>query len=125
MVDQCGLSDPGPGNDGNDVYMLICPGIIQKGDVLLSTKNIASCNGQSGYGNPLRCESCGRLASPDTRTGSGRLLEALTGDSTPCVDSACYRRHRLQKLVRSPETLRRIFLKDSYDWLCNIFELFE
>src|ERR1700730_13545848 len=49
MVDEGGLSNTGPGNDGNDVYTLISPGIIQKSDIFLSTKNIASCNGQFGY----------------------------------------------------------------------------
>jgi hypothetical protein len=32
------------------------------------------------------------------------------------------RRDRLQQLVRSLETLCRIFLKENYDWLWNIFE---
>ena len=40
----------------------------------------------------------------------------------PCIDSACYGRYRLQQLVRRPKTLRRIFLKENYDRLCNIFE---
>src|ERR1700745_2024451 len=49
MVNESGLPDPSPGNDGNDIYILAPPCVIQKSDVLLSTKNIASCNGQSGY----------------------------------------------------------------------------
>src|SRR5260221_6194577 len=49
MVDQRGLPDTGPGNDGNDIDMLVCPCIIQESEILLSPKNIASCNGQSGY----------------------------------------------------------------------------
>ena len=49
MVDERGLPDTSPGNDRNDIYMLICPCIIQESDILLSTKNIASGNGQSGY----------------------------------------------------------------------------
>ena len=49
MVDERGLPDTGPSNDCNDIYMLICPCLIQESDILLSTKNIASCNGQSGY----------------------------------------------------------------------------
>src|SRR6202041_2717195 len=40
MIDQRGLSDPGPGNDGYDIYLLVCPGIIQESDVSLSPKNI-------------------------------------------------------------------------------------
>ena len=45
MVDERGLPDASPGNDCNDIYMLVCPCIIQKSDILLSTKNITSCNG--------------------------------------------------------------------------------
>src|SRR3984893_16494408 len=74
MVNERGLSDPSPGNDCNDVDILVCPCTIQKSDILLSTKNIASCNGQSGYGNLLRCKSCWPIASSDTRSGRGRLL---------------------------------------------------
>ena len=98
MVNKRGLPDTSPGNDCNNIYLLVCPCIIQESDILFSAKNITSCNGQSGYGNLLRCKSCWRLAGSDTRSGRGRLQEALTSDSTPCVDSACYRRYRLQKL---------------------------
>src|ERR1700738_660137 len=111
MVDDRRLSDPSPGNDCNDVDILVCPCTIQKSDILLSTKNIASGNGQSGYGNLLRCKSCWRLASSDTRSGRGRLLQALTSASTPCVDSACYRRYRLQKLDRVLKTPTGILLE--------------
>src|ERR1700758_3809836 len=58
MVDERGLSDPSPSNDCNDIDILVCPCTIQKSDVLLSTKKIASCNRQSGYGNFFRCKSC-------------------------------------------------------------------
>src|ERR1700737_1654667 len=129
MVDDRRLSDPSPGNDCDDVDILVCPCTIQKSDILLSTKNITSGNGQSGYGNLLRCKSCWRLAGSDTRSGRGRPQEALTSDSTPCVDCACYRQHRLQQLVRGSETLCRIllkeFLKENYDRLRNIFESFK
>src|SRR6266436_8765935 len=104
MVDQCGLPDAGPGNDRQDIYLWVCPGVIQKSDILLSTKQIASCNWQSGYGNLLRCKSCWGLAGSDTRSGRGRLQEALTSDSTPRVDCACYRRYRLEELAGSLET---------------------
>src|ERR1700730_4117735 len=112
MVNERGLSDPGPGNDCNDIYILVCPCTIQKTDILLSTKNITSGNGQSGYGNLLRCKSCWRLASFDTRSGRGRL-QFLRSDSTPCVDSACYRRHRLQKLARVLKTPSWMFLQQA------------
>src|SRR5262249_458400 len=98
MIDECRLTDPSPGNDRNAIYILVCPRIIQESDILFSTKSVASGNGQSGYGNLLRCRSCYCLASSDTRSGRGLLLQALTSDSTPCVDCACYRRHRLQKI---------------------------
>ena len=48
MVNESGLPDTGPCNDRNDIYILVCPRIIQESDILLSTKNIASGNGQSG-----------------------------------------------------------------------------
>src|ERR1700730_1520650 len=49
MVHQRRLPDTGPGNDCNDIDMLVCPCIIQESEILLSPKNIASSNGQSGY----------------------------------------------------------------------------
>src|SRR3984893_3481714 len=82
MVNELGLSDASPGKDCNEVDNLVCPCSIQESNILLSTKNIASGNGQSGYGNLLRCKSCRRLTSPDTRIGRADLLEALTSDST-------------------------------------------
>jgi hypothetical protein len=49
--------------------------MIQKSDILFSTKNVASGDGQSGYGNLLRYKSNWWLASSDhTRSGWGRLL---------------------------------------------------
>src|SRR6516162_4394916 len=92
MVDQRGLPDTCPGNNRNDIHSLVCPRTIQKSNILLSTKQIASCNRQSGYGNLLRCKSCWRLASSETRSDGGRLLQVLAGDSTPCIDSFCYPR---------------------------------
>src|SRR5580704_13412083 len=35
MVDERGLPDTGPGNNCHDIYLLICPGVVQKSDVLL------------------------------------------------------------------------------------------
>src|SRR6516162_9267475 len=90
----------------------------------LLDKQIASCNGQSGDGNLLRRRSYGRLASSETRSRRGRLLQALTSDSTARLDRVRYPRYRLQQLVRSPKTLCRIFrkefLKENYDRLRNI-----
>jgi hypothetical protein len=45
MVDERGFSDPGPGNDCNDVDILVCPCPIQKSDIFLSTKNFAPVTG--------------------------------------------------------------------------------
>jgi hypothetical protein len=74
MVDERGLPNTTPGNDCNDVNILVCPCTIQESEILLSAKNIASFNGQFGYGNLLRCKSSQRLASSDTRSGRKRLL---------------------------------------------------
>ena len=71
MVNERGLPDPSPGNNCNDVDILVCPCIIQKSDIVFSPKNNASCNGQSGYGNFLQSQSCWRLASSDARIGRG------------------------------------------------------
>ena len=49
MVDECRLPNASPGNDCNDIYILIRPRSIQESDILLSTENVASRNGQSGY----------------------------------------------------------------------------
>src|SRR6202047_1553779 len=38
LVDQRRLPDTSPGNDFNDIYMLVRPCIVQKSDILLSTK---------------------------------------------------------------------------------------
>src|SRR5271165_5203605 len=112
MVNERRLAHPSPSNYCNDIYLLICPCIIQEIDILLSTKNIASGNGQAGYGNLLRCSSCWRLASSNPRSGRGRLLQALTSDSPPCVDSAGYRRYRLQKFARVLKAPRRVFIEE-------------
>src|ERR1700676_3220054 len=48
MVNQRGLPDPGPGNDRKDIFILVFPCPIPENDLPLSTKNIASSNGQSG-----------------------------------------------------------------------------
>src|SRR5215469_12902891 len=49
MVDQRGLADTSPRNDANDIHPLVCPGSIQKSDILLSAKKTASGNRQSSY----------------------------------------------------------------------------
>src|ERR1700688_3644847 len=49
MVEERRLPDTSPGNDCDDIYMWICPGTVQESDILFSTKNISSSNGQSGY----------------------------------------------------------------------------
>src|SRR6266478_5849092 len=45
MVNERGLSDPSPGNNCNDVDILVCPCAIQKSEILRSTKDITSGNG--------------------------------------------------------------------------------
>src|ERR1700686_4673420 len=46
MVNQRGLPHTSPGNDCNDIYLLVCPGSIQESDILLSPTNIISRNGE-------------------------------------------------------------------------------
>src|SRR5271165_3803196 len=127
MVHERGFSNASPGNDCKDIDILVCPGTIQKSDILLSTKNITSCNGQSGYGNLLRCKSCWRFAGSDTRSGRERLQEALTSDSAPCIDGGCYRWYRFEEFSRvlkaTPGVFLKEFLKENYDRLWNIFQL--
>ena len=71
----------------------------------------------------------GGLRVPTREAARGRLPEALTSDSTPCVDSACYRRNRLQKFGRVLKALPRVFLekqfKENNDRLRDMFEFFE
>src|ERR1700745_433492 len=107
--------------------MLVRPCVIEKSDILLSTKNITSGDGQSGYGNLLRCTTFCPLANANRQSGRRRLLQALTTDSTPGIESACYRRCRRQQLVRSLKAVRWVFLKEflqeNYERLWKIFEL--
>src|SRR5258707_9707138 len=44
-VNERRLPDPCPGNNCNDVCIPVCPCTIQKSEILLSAKNITSCNG--------------------------------------------------------------------------------
>src|SRR5215467_407336 len=45
MVNKRGLPHTGPGNNGNGIYLLVCPGSIQETNVLLSSKDAARRNG--------------------------------------------------------------------------------
>ena len=49
MVDQRRFSDSAPGHNGDHIDLPVCPCIVQETDVLFATKNITSCDGQSGY----------------------------------------------------------------------------
>src|ERR1700756_4172520 len=113
MVDECGLADASPSHNCHDIDLRVCPHFIQQSDILLAPKNITSCNRQSRYRNFLRSQSCWRLTSSDRRSAGWRLLEALTSDSTPPVDSISYRRDGLQKLGRVLKSPCRVFLKES------------
>src|SRR5215468_1093076 len=46
MVHERGLSNTRPGNDGNNIDILVYPRTIQKGDILFPAKNFAPCNRQ-------------------------------------------------------------------------------
>jgi hypothetical protein len=124
MVKEGGLSDPSPGNDCYDVDILIRPSTIQKSNILLSTKNIASGNRQSGYGNLLRRRFCWRPASNGTRSRRGRPLQAVMSDFTSLVDCIYYRRNRLQKLTRVLKSPRWVFLEQYFEqsnhWLRDV-----
>src|SRR5580704_14725023 len=102
MVDQRRFSDSAPGNNCHNIDLLVCPCIVQETDVLFTTKNITSCDGQSGYGNLLRTKSCWPLASFDTQSGRGRLLQVLTTDPTWCFDSICDRRYGSVATLQGP-----------------------
>ena len=129
VVDECRLPNTSPGNDCNDINTLVCPCSIQESDILLSTKNLAPCYGQSCYGNFLWSPFHSRDASSEAQIGKGRLLEALARDSMPRVDRVCYRRYHFQKLGRVLKTPRWVFLqeyfKESNHRLRDIFELLE
>src|SRR6516164_2704170 len=112
MVNERGLSNPSPGNDGNDVDILVRPCLIQESDILLPAKNIASRNRQSSDRNLLRTQSSRRLARVDARSRRGCPLQALTRDSAPRIDSACYRRYRLQKFCGSLKSAPGILLEE-------------
>src|SRR5262249_38173614 len=66
------------------------------------------------------------LRVPTREAVGGGRLQALTSDSTSCLDSAGYPRYRLHQFVRHLEALCWIFLKEflkeNYDRLWNIFE---
>jgi hypothetical protein len=83
VIDERRFPDDSPGNYRNDIYIGARPSIIQESDILLSTKKIASCDGQPGYGDSLRSKSCFRYASSAAQIDKRRLLEALTIESTP------------------------------------------
>src|SRR5271166_4055599 len=74
MVDERRFPDTSPVNDCNDIYMLVRPSFVQKGDILLSTKKVASCYWQSGYGDLLWSRYCLRSANYGSRSGRWRLL---------------------------------------------------
>src|SRR6476620_9067288 len=113
MVNQRRLSDTGPGNDCNHVNILVRPCTIQERHIVLSTKKIASGNGQSGDGNLLGCEPSRPFWTYGMRSRRGYLLQALTSDSTPCVDSGRYRWHRFQEFSRVLKATPGVFLKES------------
>ena len=113
VVNERKLTDTSPRNNCNDIYLLVCPCLIQESDIFLSTKQIAPCYGQSCYGNFLWSPSRSRCASSEAQMGNGRLLEALGRDSTPRIDRACYYRYHFQKLGRSLKTPPGILLKST------------
>src|SRR5580704_18207171 len=49
MVDQRRFSDSAPGNNGDNIDLLVCPCVVQESNIFLSTEDVAPCNGQSRY----------------------------------------------------------------------------
>src|SRR6516164_6037916 len=44
VVDQRRFPNSAPGNKGDNIDLLVCPGIVQETDVLFTTKDVTSCN---------------------------------------------------------------------------------
>ena len=109
--------------------MLVCPCTIQESEIILSPENIASCDGQSGQGNLLGCQSCWLFAESGARIGRGYLPQVLKSDYASNGYGVRYRRHHPQQFSWRLEALRRVFLQEQLeqnnDWLRDIFELFE
>src|SRR5262249_40306310 len=49
MVDERRFSNSAPGNNCNNIDLLVGPCIVQESNVLFTTKDLASSNGQSSY----------------------------------------------------------------------------
>ena len=113
MVDQRGLSNASPSHNCDDIYIRIGPCIIQESDIFLSTKKIASSNWQSGYSDVLR--SCGRLAGYGVGISIGPRPQALISNCKAFIDSARYRRQRLQKFGRCLKTPFGIFIEQHFN----------
>ncbi len=96
MVDQRRLADTRPGHDGYDIDLRVCPGRLQEGEVLFSTKDLARGNGQSGQRDFLRSSAHWQLPSCAGGIGRRYLLQALTRDGAPSFNRARYRRQRLK-----------------------------
>jgi hypothetical protein len=102
------------GNNCDNIELQVCPSSIQESDVLFSTKNITCCNGHLATEIFFGPDLAGGFRVPTRGVGGGNLLQVPTCGLTSCGDSVCYCRHRLQQLVRSAETLCRIFLKEFF-----------
>ena len=82
---------------------------------MLSTKKIASSNGQTGYGNVLRARFCRQLVSYRVGIFLGPRPQALISDCAAAFDSARYRRQRLQKFGRCLKTPLGIFIEQHFN----------
>src|ERR1700751_5540787 len=114
-VDKSGLPDTSPSDDANDVYVLVRQRSIQESDILLSPKNIASGNRQSGYRNFLRSQSGRRPAYGGVRFSHGCFPQALKIDRMATGDRPRYRRYKLQQFGRSLEALYRVFVQQRFE----------
>src|ERR1700756_1488512 len=110
-VDKGGLPDTSPSDDANDVHVLVRQRSIQEGDILLSPKNIASGNRQSGYRDFLRSQSGRRPVYCGSRSSNGGLPQALKIDCLATGDSPLYRWHKPEQFGRSLEALFRVLVQ--------------
>ena len=74
---------------GHNIDLLVCPCIVQETDVLFATKNITSCNGQSGYGNLFWTKSCSSALRVSTGCGTSSSCSVANGACKCwCISSA-------------------------------------
>jgi hypothetical protein len=77
MVDERRLPDTGPGDDRNDIYLLICPCIIQESDILSRPKTSLPVTGNLATEIFLGPRLAGGLRVPAREAAGGILSKPL------------------------------------------------